>query len=218
MPKSKKTTVSATVTKSAIDHATSILEDLPEKPKENWSLREAVAHLQVQISSALSKGYSYEEVARMLTERGIEISASSLKSYLSAAKRQKETAPSKTERTGRRSRKALSENLTVIAADSTQSFTNGTSANGTSANGTSTNDSDLNGAKQPIVDSEPVSSDAPAKLGRRTSTKPSENGSSKQAASKTAAKAKSAPRTKSTAPKTASKETPTSRGKRKRQA
>lgn len=197
MPKSKKSTASATVTKSAIDHATSTLEDLPEKPKETWSLREAVAQLQVQISSALSKGYSYEEVARMLTEKGIEISASSLKSYLSAAKRQKETAP-KTGRTGRRSRKALSENLTVIEAASPAS------ANGTAAKASES----LNGAKQePSADSESTESTPPKKRRTRSTgtaaasakTGPKSSSTSKSAGSKTAAKSKAAPRTQSKA-------------------
>lgn len=85
---SKRLPSSVSVSKSALDSATLTLQDLPEKPKENWSLREAVSVLQESISAALSKGYSYEEVAKMLTTKGVDISASSLKSYLSAAKRQ----------------------------------------------------------------------------------------------------------------------------------
>jgi hypothetical protein len=202
MPRSKKTTASATVTRSAIDHATSTLEELPEKPKENWSLREAVAHLQVHISSALSKGYSYEEVAKMLTEKGIEISASSLKSYLSAAKRQKETAP-KTGRTGRRSRKALGENLMVVESAPSQS------SNGTAAKVSES----LNGAKQEPIASESADSPTPTKRRTRSSTKSATSSKQKSPASKTAAKSKSAPRTQS-----ASGGTKGTRGKRQRQA
>ncbi|MBD1852248.1 hypothetical protein [Leptolyngbya sp. FACHB-711] len=214
MPRSKKTTASAIVTKSAIDYATSTLEELPEKPKENWSLREAVAYLQVQISSALSKGYSYEEVAGMLTERGIEISASSLKSYLSAAKRQKETAAPKTGRTGRRSRKALGENLMVIEAVPSQSSSNGTAEKASKS---------LNEAKPEaiasqfpegvIADSEPANDTAPTKRRTRSSAKSSANSTQKSTASKTAAKSKSAPRTQST-----TEGTKGTRSKRQRQA
>lgn len=185
MPKSKKTSASATVTKSAIDHATSILEELPEKPKENWSLREAVAHLQVQISSTLAKGYSYEEIAGMLTEKGIDISASSLKSYLSAAKRQKDQT-GKTGRTGRRSRKALSESTIVEPAVAAAA------------------PADSNGAESESI-SEPTESDAPRKRRTRSTA-----ASSQKPASKTAAKSKAAPQTKSTA----AAKSPTKRGRR----
>jgi hypothetical protein len=88
----KRLPASVNISKTAIENATATLQDLPEKPKENWSLREAVSLLQETISTALSKGYSYEEISKMLTSQGIEISASSLKSYLSAAKRQKGAA------------------------------------------------------------------------------------------------------------------------------
>jgi hypothetical protein len=98
----KRLPSSVSVSKSAIDSATSTLQGLPEKPKESWSLREAVSVLQESISAALSKGYSYEEVATMLSTKGVDISASSLKSYLSAAKRQSGTTSTTKRRGGRR--------------------------------------------------------------------------------------------------------------------
>lgn len=96
---------SVSVSRSSLDGASSTLQRLPEKPKENWSLREAVSALQESISLALSKGYSYEEVSEMLSTKGIRISASSLKSYLSAAKRQKTKPTSK----GQKSRRQIQE-------------------------------------------------------------------------------------------------------------
>jgi hypothetical protein len=87
MAKTQKRPSSATISKSAIAAASSALEALPAKPKSNWSLRETVSMLQESIVEALSKGYSYPEVAKMLSTKGVDISASSLKSYLSAAKR-----------------------------------------------------------------------------------------------------------------------------------
>ncbi|MCU0569106.1 MAG: hypothetical protein MUF49_21210 [Oculatellaceae cyanobacterium Prado106] len=100
----KRSSSSATVSKSAITDATAALQGLPEKPKENWSLREAVSMLQDSITDALSKGYSYVEVSKMLSQKGVEISASSLKSYLSAAKR---TKPGAAAPRGRRGRKSI---------------------------------------------------------------------------------------------------------------
>lgn len=119
----KRLPSSVSVSKSALDGATSTLQGLPEKPRENWSLREAVSLLQESISASLSKGYSYEEVAKMLTENGVEISASSLKSYLSAAKRQKGiSSPSRGRKAGRQS-KQVEENSLNGSAPATSAQT-----------------------------------------------------------------------------------------------
>jgi hypothetical protein len=75
------------VSKTAISQASSTLMDLPEKPQEIWSLREAINELQDQILLALKRGYDYPEIAEMLTQQGVEISASTLKYYLSSVRR-----------------------------------------------------------------------------------------------------------------------------------
>ncbi len=77
------------VQQSAIKQATNLLEQLPEKPKEVWSLREAIDLLQDSITTALARGYSHEEVATMLADQGIKISVSSLKRYLASIKKDK---------------------------------------------------------------------------------------------------------------------------------
>lgn len=77
-----------TITKQVIDQASTLLEELPEKPK-NLSLREAVDQLQDQIKTALAKGYSHSDVATMLTARGIEISATTLKKYVPSGRNQR---------------------------------------------------------------------------------------------------------------------------------
>lgn len=78
---------SITVSKSAIDQATQTLQGLPEKPKQGWSLREAIDQMNDVLSAAISKGYSYEELVDLLRDQGIEISVSSLKNYLTRSKR-----------------------------------------------------------------------------------------------------------------------------------
>lgn len=84
-----KRSPNATLTsKIAIDQATAALQDLPDKPKENVSLREAVDLLQDDIIAALNKGYSYEEMTEVLSKQGISIAPSSLKHYLARSKRQ----------------------------------------------------------------------------------------------------------------------------------
>lgn len=77
------------VSKAAISQASLTLIDLPEKPKEIWSLREAINALQDQIVLALDRGYDYTEISTMLTNQGVEISPSTLKYYLSGVRRAK---------------------------------------------------------------------------------------------------------------------------------
>lgn len=96
------------VTKSAIEQATLALQELPSKPKQEWSLREAVNMLRDAITAALDKGYSYEEVALMLKDRGVHISPSSLRYYLTRAKQTDDEPMGK----GRSSRRGI-----VISSD-----------------------------------------------------------------------------------------------------
>lgn len=110
----KRSPTSAAVQKNAIDQATLLLKQLPEKPKEVWSLREAIEKLKDTITAALHKGYSYEEVSAMLTEKGVKISASSLKSYLAATKKDKSAGRTRKTRTPR-AKKAVAEPVAVAA-------------------------------------------------------------------------------------------------------
>ncbi|NJL21800.1 MAG: hypothetical protein HC895_14920 [Leptolyngbyaceae cyanobacterium SM1_3_5] len=67
------------VSQKLVEQAGAFLAELPEKPKEKLSLREAITQIQDQIKAALAKGYSYEDIAKILGDRGIDISASTLK-------------------------------------------------------------------------------------------------------------------------------------------
>lgn len=84
-----RSSTSLNVPKTIVEQATLTLQQLPEKPKEDWSLKEAIALLQEEILAALARGYSHEEVASLLTEKGVEINASSLKYYLTRLSREK---------------------------------------------------------------------------------------------------------------------------------
>jgi hypothetical protein len=86
----RRSPTSTLVSKTSIQQASNILGGLPAKPKEIWSLREAIDSLQDQITLALDRGYTYPEISKMLTERGVEISASTLKYYLSSVRREKD--------------------------------------------------------------------------------------------------------------------------------
>jgi len=86
-PKGKrpKTTLVQT---SVIQQVETLLQSLPEKQAEEVSVRGAVHQLQDQLKSALERGYSYDELVRILAEQGISLTASTLKAYLPPGKRQ----------------------------------------------------------------------------------------------------------------------------------
>ncbi|MBD1841967.1 hypothetical protein H6F89_00780 [Cyanobacteria bacterium FACHB-63] len=92
----RRSPTSTLVSKDSISSASSALQELPEKPKEIWSLREAIHLLKDQITIALDRGYNYSEVSQMLSSKGVEISPSTLKYYLSSAR--KEEGGAKTRR------------------------------------------------------------------------------------------------------------------------
>lgn len=75
------------VKQSAVKDAEAFLKALPEKTKEDLSLKEAVNKLKEPLQAALAKGYSYQELAAQLENQGIHISATTLKNYLPSGKR-----------------------------------------------------------------------------------------------------------------------------------
>jgi hypothetical protein len=111
----KRSLKATAVPKSAIAQATSALQTLSEKPKEQWSLREAIEALHDVIVDALDKGYDYPEIATLLREQDIRISPSSLKSYLSRSRKQQSSNLG----TRRRTKKAgaVSTNPQAVASD-----------------------------------------------------------------------------------------------------
>ncbi|MBD2091832.1 hypothetical protein H6F67_18475 [Microcoleus sp. FACHB-1515] len=69
-----------------IEKAIETLAAVPEKPKEEVSLREAIEFMKETLVQLLDRGYSYEEIAEMLKESEIQISGATLKQYLGAKK------------------------------------------------------------------------------------------------------------------------------------
>ncbi|NJP12183.1 MAG: hypothetical protein HC866_24210 [Leptolyngbyaceae cyanobacterium RU_5_1] len=113
---SNKRPKASVVKQNMIGHALALLQELPEKPKENMSLREAVEQMQDSIRAALAKGYSYDDLAKMLTDKGIKISALTLKNYAPSGKRQAAKAAAKTaEKTkAKRTRKSVDNEFVDI--------------------------------------------------------------------------------------------------------
>lgn len=106
----RRSPTSTLVSKDAISGASNALQDLPEKPKEIWSLREAINLLKDQITVALDRGYTYTEVSQMLSSKGVEISPSTLKYYLSSARKEDGSGKTKT----RRRRRSMTMSSEVI--------------------------------------------------------------------------------------------------------
>jgi len=70
-----------------VEEAKTFLQELPDKPKEDLSLKEAVERMKEPLQAALGKGYSYDSLAKILSDKGIKISALTLKNYLPSGRR-----------------------------------------------------------------------------------------------------------------------------------
>ncbi|HIK17275.1 MAG TPA: hypothetical protein IGS53_18570 [Leptolyngbyaceae cyanobacterium M33_DOE_097] len=179
-----KRTKASIVKKELVGQVAGFLGELPDKPKSELSLKEAVRELQDLIRGALGKGYTYQEVADMLSNQGIKISAFTLKSYVPAGKRQSTRA--KTRRTKKEAEAATP--VAVTAAKTSKAASNGRVAkSATSQNGT-----------------RPTAQRAAAKSSGTTSTRGTAKvATSKATARKTKTAAKAAPEAKTTARKAA---------------
>lgn len=106
-PRKKLPILAAEISKNSIEQVSLSLQDLPEKPKDSYSLREAIALMHSSITTALSRGYKHEEISKILADEGIKITASSLRRYLSITKPKGEGKPKAKRQT--RTPKAVSE-------------------------------------------------------------------------------------------------------------
>jgi hypothetical protein len=100
---------SASVKHASLEQTGAFLQALPEKPKEELSLKEAISQLQVPLRAALAKGYSYQELAAMLAQKGINISAFTLKNYVPSGKRSGNKTQSVANTTSRPGRKPAAQ-------------------------------------------------------------------------------------------------------------
>lgn len=109
---------SAAVSRDVVESAGSFLSTLPEKPKEELSLRESMGHLRESVQAALAKGYSYQDLADLLGKQGINISATTLKNYVPSGKRQAakdKKAANAQAKSGRTSR--IKQDAELVVAD-----------------------------------------------------------------------------------------------------
>jgi hypothetical protein len=106
-----------TISKQAIEQANAHLQQLPERTKEDLSLREAVEQIREQIESALRKGYSYQDLVSMLAEQGIAISAATLKRYVPVGRSRTRKGRPPTQAKTRRTRKGQTQDSTSDSED-----------------------------------------------------------------------------------------------------
>ncbi len=62
---------------------------LPPKPQEGLSLKQVILKSRPMINRALKRGYSYDEVAAILTEEGVPVKGATLRQYLTESKPKK---------------------------------------------------------------------------------------------------------------------------------
>lgn len=76
------------ITKAKIDEISAQLRQLPALPKAEISVnkKDAVQALRKDIEALQKKGYTLQKVSEILTGNGIDLSTSTLKSYLSKDK------------------------------------------------------------------------------------------------------------------------------------
>ena len=73
--------------KDAVDSLQNTLNELPEKTRDTMSARESVQYLSNEIQSALMRGYTLQEITEIMRDNGIELSAGTVRSYLTRRKR-----------------------------------------------------------------------------------------------------------------------------------
>lgn len=74
------------VSKDQLEKVSGMLQELPPKPKDELSLKEAIAEMYENITAALNRGYNHAEISEVLKGQGLQISSSTLKSYLAQVK------------------------------------------------------------------------------------------------------------------------------------
>lgn len=189
-----KRTKAASVKHASLEQTGAFLQALPEKPKEALSLKEAIAQLQEPIRAALVKGYSYQELAAMLAEKGIHISAFTLKNYVPSGKRRSSKEQAKAKTASRPGRKAKEQQSTLVdmPAKSPRSTAGKTARSKTSTSSDSSSTSKPSRGRK-------TTTAAKTKVDTGATVKQPSTGRSSQKSSSTTARAKSATNSRTTA-------------------
>jgi transposase len=115
---------SARIQPGIISQTKACLQELPTKKEELFSLREAIRQLRAPLKAALTKGYSYQELAAMLQQQEISISASTLRTYLASGKQNSGITVSShlRHKTSKNSPEKLNSSVEVFLPSKTEMF------------------------------------------------------------------------------------------------
>ena len=70
------------IEKTTIDKIAKLSAELPQKEASDYPLRKSIELLLPQINSLQTKGYSIEEISKIYSQNGLEISATTMRHYL----------------------------------------------------------------------------------------------------------------------------------------
>jgi ABC-type sugar transport system substrate-binding protein len=68
------------------DQVAGIMQVIQQLPSKGYSLKMLIADMRSEIQQALDRGYSYPEMAAILTQQGIKIAPRTLRAYLKTGK------------------------------------------------------------------------------------------------------------------------------------
>jgi hypothetical protein len=68
------------------DQVAGIMQVIQQLPSKGYSLKMLIADMRSEIQQALERGYSYSEMAEILTKQGIKIAPRTLREYLKTGK------------------------------------------------------------------------------------------------------------------------------------
>lgn len=98
----QKRTKRTMISRSLADRLSQKLEQLPEKKKTELTPKELIFENAEQLDSALERGYDYDDLVALLKDDGIKLSKTTLRQYLSEARKHRanpdERAADKTHR------------------------------------------------------------------------------------------------------------------------
>ncbi len=167
----RKRSRSTIVNADSVEQASLFLQELPEKQKENLSLREAVGQMQDSIKAALNKGYTYDELAKMLASQGIQISAFTLKNYVPSGKRS--ASKTKTPRAKKLKDEGASQQLDLSELEADENGFESSSAAKEDGAAAKTSDATASSEKSRRGRQKPTSSEDPTKPKTAAAKKPS---------------------------------------------
>lgn len=106
----------AKISSEALERLQTRIAALPPKAKTEHSARDALALMEAAIRDTLAKGYSVQDIAEMLAEEGLRLSAGTIAGYLREL--EAKSAPKKKPGVRKASQPAVSGKKVVVASPS----------------------------------------------------------------------------------------------------